>query len=104
MPDFAWFKTLIKSESSEFCLLSILGLAGIECLAIVCAVRMIYGDDGGDMNEQNPADRLVTASLRISPQERRKLERLAVLEERSVSQVARRLLRKQLSLMVEADK
>lgn len=41
--------------------------------------------------------RLVVTSIRISPWEREKLECLATQEERTVSQVARRLLRAQLS-------
>jgi len=54
---------------------------------------------GGLMNSEKEDDRLVTTSIRILPKERRELERLAAQEERSVSQIARRLLRNQLSLM-----
>lgn len=55
------------------------------------------------MNTQNHDDRLIVTSIRILPQERRDLEQLAALEERSVSQIARRLLRDQLSRMVAGE-
>lgn len=54
------------------------------------------------MGDQRQDDRLVTTSMKILPRERRELERLAALEERSVSQIARRLLRVQLSRMMTA--
>jgi hypothetical protein len=56
------------------------------------------------MSQPVQDERLVITSVRILPQERRELERIAALEDRSVSQVARRLLRDQLSRIMAADK
>lgn len=58
----------------------------------------------GIMNVPKQGDLLITTSMRILPQERKELERLAAIEERSVSQIARRLLRDQLRRIVEGDK
>jgi hypothetical protein len=55
------------------------------------------------MSQQTEDERLVTTSTRLLPQERRELERLAAKEERSVSQITRRLLRDQLSRMMAGD-
>jgi hypothetical protein len=52
------------------------------------------------MSPEHEDDRLVTTSTRLLPKERKVLEQLAAQEERSVSQVARRLLRDQLSRVV----
>ncbi len=51
------------------------------------------------MNVLKQREPLIATSIRILPQERKELERMAALEDRSVSQVARRLLRNQLCLM-----
>jgi hypothetical protein len=56
------------------------------------------------MTEQRQNERLVITSMRILPQERRELERIAEREDRSVSQVARRLLRDQLSRIIAVDR
>ena len=55
------------------------------------------------MAEQGPPNRLVLLSMRILPQDLRLIEQLAALEERSVSQIARRLIRYQLSRLMAGD-
>jgi hypothetical protein len=52
------------------------------------------------MKIQMPKDRLVSTSVRISPHERSEIERMAAKEDRSVSQIARRLIRNQLYRVV----
>lgn len=51
------------------------------------------------MDVPERGEHLVTTSMRILPEEKLQLKRLARLEDRSVSQTARRLLQEQLRRM-----